>query len=451
MIQGYSQEVKVGEGGMGCVYKAVDNHTGQTVAVKMMSNQFAYDKRFRTLFATEAQTLADINHPSVVKIMGSPFTDQQGNMYLPMEFVEGETIKQRVSREGPYSEQQALALMDQILDAMQTVYLYGKIHRDIKPSNIMLRPNGTICIIDFGIAKDSRISTGMTVGTIIGTDGYMSPEQANGYNIDHRTDIYSLGCLLFYMLAGRDAIQKATNDHETRMRVIQQAIPDIRTLRPDVSATTAAAIIKATDKNMTLRFQTPQEFRNALSQPYQTGGYNGTRNTMSKTLTIGKSPDCDIVIADEYVSRKHATISIVGNQYVYFDMSKNGSVVGGRVINNERVTVAPGTEILLANRIPLPWVHIYAQLPISGVVVGSGGSETLVGGQQAGTNQPPVPPVNNVEPPTPIWVFVVSLVPIVGIILWVAWRETKPTWARTAGIIGLIMLTINFLTLLGAM
>ena len=92
---------------------------------------------------------------------------------------------------------------------------------------------------------------------------------------------------------------------------------------------------------------------------------------MNKSLTIGKSPSCDIVIANDYVSRHHATLSIVGNQYVYHDLSKNGSTIGGRVIMNEKVTVAPGTEILLANRVPLPWAQIYPLLPIGPVYVGS--------------------------------------------------------------------------------
>ena len=145
-----------------------------------------------------------------------------------------------------------------------------------------------------------------------------------------------------------------------------------------------------------------------------------------KTLTIGKSPKCDIIISNDYVSREHAEISIVGNQYVYYDHSKNGSSIGGRIINNERVTVAPGTEILLANRVPLPWTQIYMMLPMQGVAVG-----------ESGTQVDRVPQAVPVQPApkesVPVWIHIISfLIPIAGWIMYFAWREEDYPRAKAA-------------------
>ena len=356
-LPGYSHIEEIGRGGMGCVYKAIENSTGRIVAIKMMSNKVTCYPEYRSLFSTEANTLRQLNHPSIVKIIGNTFSDAQGNLYLPMEFVEGETISQHVRKYGAYSEAEGLQLMCQILDAMQYVYSQNKIHRDIKPSNIMLRPEGGICIIDFGIAKDTHISTGMTVGNVIGTSGYMSPEQATGLNIDHRTDIYSLGCLLYYILSGQDAITKADNDFETKLRVLDTVIPDIRQINPSISENTSFAIQKATNKNMLKRFQTPADFKAALS-------HEETRTEdVSKTIiTIGRDSDNDITMStDKAISQHHGRLIFIKPMptvqvsILYEDFSTNGTGLNGKYIHQaqEHISLAPidqMPEILLAGR-----------------------------------------------------------------------------------------------------
>ena len=214
-----------------------------------------------------------------------------------MEFVEGETISQYVAKHGAFPEPDALQLMDKILQAVGYVHSVGCIHRDIKPSNIMLKPDGNVCIIDFGIAKDARTSTGHTVGRIIGTDGYMSPEQAAGLNIDKRTDIYSLGCLLHYIVTGQNAFNKRSNDQETRMAILHEQFPSAIQINPSLSQRTQDIIYKAVDRNMMRRFQSAEEFRKALygSGPvtYSTRGATGVSHNCGapKCRYIKKQPE----------------------------------------------------------------------------------------------------------------------------------------------------------------
>ena len=345
------------------MYKGIENATGRKVAIKMMSNRVSYRPEFKAFFETEARTLKELNHPSIVRITDDPFADSAGNYYLPMEFVEGRTITQMmVDRQKVFSEEEALYLMYKILDTMQYVYEKGKIHRDIKPSNIMIRPDGSVCIIDFGICKDVRISTGLTIGNTIGTDGYMSPEQANGYNIDHRTDIYSLGCTLYYMLTGHDVINKASNDYETRKRIIQNRIPYIRTERPEISESTAVALLVATDKNMMLRYQTPLEFKQALE---------GSR-TCVRRITVGTDAANDYVFKGHSVESRHAQIDVISRpdngtkRLLFIDTSSAGSGVNGAFVRqsaeqirfDNRMEMMPDIQLAGQPRNTLQWKKI---------------------------------------------------------------------------------------------
>lgn len=444
MLSNYSNIVEVGQGGFGCVYRAIDNLTGQPVAIKMMSNKVAYQPMYRQLFETEVMTLKSLNHPNIVHILGNPFSDTQGNLYLPMEFIEGETIKQRVSRVGPYKEQDATELMIKVLDAMQYVYQQGKIHRDIKPSNIMIRPDGSVCIIDFGIAKDTKMSTGMTVGNVIGTDGYMSPEQADGNNIDHRTDIYSLGCTFYYLMTGHDAIAKRTNDVETRIAVMEQKVPDITIEHPEISRYTADVIAKATDKNMLLRYQTPNAFKLALE--LKNAPVNPTAATSKTEITIGSREDNDIIILNQYVSRHHCTIAISEDMYggektiIFTDTSTNGTGIEGRFIKkaSERIPLADNADvmpqILLAGRAEtvLNWMQIDE-------VYKRKTDRSLFDKSVS----PPPPKRKDEDKLSFGWWLLIMVIPLVGILEYHPWKKETPKKARTALILGIVMLIVN--------
>lgn len=428
----------IGQGGMGCVYEG-RSPSGQRVAIKMMSNKVTAYPEFRDFFKSEAHALEQMDHPSVVKIVDEPFSDVHGNMYLPMEFIEGETIEHHVSSHGHYGEAEAVAIMAKILDAMAYVHSKSCIHRDIKPSNIMLRPDNSICVIDFGVAKDARTHTGKTIGYVIGTDGYMSPEQAQGDSIDYRTDIYSLGCLLYYMVTGQHAVKKGANSYETVCAIIKNPVVMPRVLNPQLSEHLQQVIMKAMDKNMLRRYQTCKEFKEALQQDSDTD--NDTDENITE-LTIGRSSSCDVVLPSQYVSSSHATLRVenIGNTgggcwAKFTDHSTNGTCVDGRRIHNESTSflwkAASGhkielPEILLSGRpdCRLDWAEVQKAL-----------------GRKKRKRTPsephPLPTAPLTEPGLSAGLAIVSfLFPIVGWVLWAIWHKDTPRRARTASFCG---------------
>ena len=461
-INGYTfdENHPIGKGGMGCVYKGIAPN-GENVAIKMMDNQYCFDPGVRQLFYNEVESMKGLYHPSVVGIRGDAFQDTHGNLYVPMEFVEGETVQQRVKRDGPFDEQTARDMMSKILQAFAYVHGQKKVHRDIKPSNIMIRPNGDICVIDFGIVKDMATSTGKTVGTIVGTDGYMSPEQVAGLNIDYRTDIYSLGCLLHYMLTGTHAVAKKSNDMETKMSILQSDFPSAKQIRPELSNEIQSIIYKAVDKNMTKRFQTAMEFEAAIKGK-SIGEDDGRTVFDGAKVTVGKMEGCDIVIQNQYVSRSHLTIrykqlsvgSSVGSIIEIADDSTNGTGVdglylhkGSRTIpfNMKKVMVSKDyggreakvlyldganalPEVYLAGRpeIRLDWdevfVKLYEKIPDEFAKVGDP------------SPAPPAPPASPapLEDKLSTGLSILSLIPPVGWVLSSSMKKTAPKAAKSA-------------------
>ena len=339
----YSIIREIGKGGMGCVYEAVDTK-GTHVALKMMSAKAASHPDYHEMFNQEVTALRSLSNPAIVRIVDEPFSDASGNLFLPMELVVGDTIAQIVQKKGTYTETQAISVFCKLLDAFSYIHRHHCIHRDVKPSNIMIRPSGDICVIDFGIAKDSKTSTGKTIGRVVGTDGYMSPEQANGYNIDTRTDIYSLGCLLHYMLTGEHAIKKQQNDYDTICAILENNFPLVSEKGITISQRTQDAILKAVDKNMTLRFQTAEEFKTALCS--DNAIHEGAK------ITVGRN-QCDVTMSGAYVSGKHLDIiwqpcsdDLRDFNVTICDHSTNGTGVNGKKIKHENYAFHVNSSIV---------------------------------------------------------------------------------------------------------
>lgn len=328
------EDQPLGSGGMGRVLKGY-TPTGVPVAIKEILPEFVMDLEFRARIDKEVSILKKLQNDNVVKVYD--YFQLSNNLYIVMELVEGVNIEQHVEGNGPIPVERASQYMVQILQTMQYVHEQGIIHRDIKPSNIMIRPNGNICLLDFGIAKDVNSTGGTQVGTVIGTDGYMSPEQADGMSIDQRTDIYSLACVFFYMLTAHHAYQKLASDVETQLNIVNTPFPKISKYTKKVPSSIQNVMDRATEKNMLKRYQSCREFYSDLMKV--SGG--GTQlNTGSRgqgiSISVGRE-NCDICVSvNNYkVSRHHADIKLKeftgGAFYVYTDCSSNGTMIDGQM------------------------------------------------------------------------------------------------------------------------
>ncbi|MCZ6695587.1 MAG: serine/threonine-protein kinase, partial [Acidobacteria bacterium] len=216
MLSHYRLVEKIGEGGMGVVWKAEDTVLGREVAIKVLADDFAHDAERLARFRQEARLLASLNHLNIAAIYG--FEESGGIRYLVLELVPGLTLAERLRR-GPLPVDEALTVCRQIAEALEAAHEKGIVHRDLKPGNVKVTPDGKVKVLDFGLAKvfagdtpdqDSSKSmmltdAGTRVGVVLGTPAYMSPEQARGKAMDRRTDIWAFGCLLYEMLTGRRA------------------------------------------------------------------------------------------------------------------------------------------------------------------------------------------------------------------------------------------------------
>lgn len=212
---------KLGRGGMGEVYRALDKNLGRQVAIKVLPEEFSKDKERMARFEREAKLLAALNHSNIASIHG--LAKHEGRRFLVLELVEGETLGSRLDR-GPLSIEETLEICHQFAEGLEAAHEKGIIHRDLKPGNIMLTPEGKVKILDFGLAKayaavttdidiekSPTITAEMTApGVILGTATYMSPEQARSRSVDKRTDIWAFGCVLYECLSGKRAFQGET-------------------------------------------------------------------------------------------------------------------------------------------------------------------------------------------------------------------------------------------------
>ncbi|MGW1909914.1 protein kinase domain-containing protein [Streptomyces sp. NPDC002076] len=263
----YELVEKLGQGGMGTVHRGVDQRLRRTVAVKLLSSALAHDPQSRARFRREAHAVAALNHPAVATIhdVGEEPHPDGPRPYLVMEYVQGATLAE-VLREGPLPVADAVNAACAVLDALRHSHECGIVHRDIKPSNIMLTGPDTVKVLDFGIAKAfTETATRITgSGAAIGTPAYLSPEQINGAEIDHRADLYAMGCLLHELLAGQPPFRG-----ESPFAVMHQhlfAAPEpVSRLRPQIPPAVEAVILRALSKDPKERFADAGQMREALA------------------------------------------------------------------------------------------------------------------------------------------------------------------------------------------
>jgi serine/threonine protein kinase len=271
-ILNYKVERVLGTGGMGTVYLAKHTKIDRKVAIKALHPNLARDMGIRARFKNEASLMANLSHPNIVGL--HDYVESAEGVFLLMEYVEGTTLDHYIRNvSGPIAGEKALEIFVQILEGVEYAHQKGIVHRDIKPANIMLTQEGGVKILDFGIAKnidtDERIYTqaGMKIGTIY----YMSPEQVLAKPVDNRTDIYSLGILLFEMLTGHNPFEALTSEYEISHQIVNEPLPKLRDFYPNVSPNFQQIIEKATAKRLEARFRTTAEFLEALKAMPEAG------------------------------------------------------------------------------------------------------------------------------------------------------------------------------------
>jgi tRNA A-37 threonylcarbamoyl transferase component Bud32 len=263
VVGNYEITEKIGEGGMGAVFKGIDVMLEREVAIKMLRPELARQPNIVERFRTEAVTLAKLNHPFIATLYS--FLRQGEDFFMVMEFVRGETFDNIIRRTGAIEYQRAVSLFCLALEGIDHAHKMGIIHRDIKPSNIMLTDAGSIKVMDFGIARVLGTDRMTRTGHLIGTVEYMSPEQVRGEETDARSDIYSLGILLYEMLTGRVPFS-ATSEYEIMRSQIEMAPTPPTEFAPHIPLAIEQAIMRSLAKKREARYQTAAEFRAVLHQ-----------------------------------------------------------------------------------------------------------------------------------------------------------------------------------------
>jgi eukaryotic-like serine/threonine-protein kinase len=269
----YRIEARLGMGGMCDIYHATNLSTGTPCAVKVLHSDLASDEASIRQFKHEVYTASLIEHPNVVALLDSGETGE-GVFYMVMELIEGTTLKQVIQRDGPFELPRLSNIVKQIGDALDVAHTQGIIHRDLKPDNIMLLKGAgkeleTVKVLDFGIAK---VNTGDLSGSgekapshiVMGTPRYMSPEQCQGHTLDARSDIYSLGLIVYEMIAGQPPFTD-TSARVLMNRHTQEQVPDLKQWRPDLQIAVERAVLHALEKSPLKRPQSARAFAEEIN------------------------------------------------------------------------------------------------------------------------------------------------------------------------------------------
>jgi len=287
----YRLDAQVGTGGMSTVYRAFDTVLERQVAIKLMHREIAGDSDQLERFRREARAVAQLNHPNLVGVIDAGEESEDDGFatpYIVLEYVEGETLKQRIRRNGRLPIAESLAYSIEIARALGAAHERHIVHRDVKPQNVLIDEEGAAKVTDFGIARTLH-QDGLTAdGRVLGTTDYVSPEQALGHAVSGQSDLYSLGVVLFEMLTG-DVPFKGENQIAVAMKHVREQLPDVQIRRPEVSAALAAVLDRATDKELDRRYPNAQamiaDLEDVLAiETARTGQVTGEATTVLRSL-----------------------------------------------------------------------------------------------------------------------------------------------------------------------
>jgi eukaryotic-like serine/threonine-protein kinase len=328
-------EERIGSGGMSTVYRAFDPTLERLVAIKLMHRDISSDPDQLERFRREARAVARLNHPNVVTVIDAG--EDEGAPYIVFEFVEGETLKDRIRRNGrlPFSEAVADAI--EIGRALESAHLHRLVHRDVKPQNVLIDQDGRAKVTDFGIAR-SLEAHGLTApGRVLGTTDYVSPEQALGQDVTEQSDIYSLGIVLYEMLTG-EAPFKADTQVAVAMKHVREPLPDVQRRRPEISAALAAVVERATAKQTKNRYATVAEMVHDLEEVLgieaaRAGETSGEATTVLRSLS-GDTADFApgrLRHPTRWLALSILLLALVGGAIAYFAIDRTEKGAGGTV------------------------------------------------------------------------------------------------------------------------
>ncbi len=302
-MERYIIEYQIGHGGMSLVHKGTDNQLNTAVAIKVLNDEYLRDNNIRKRFISEARNLARLAHPNIIKV--TDLIEEDDYVAFVMEYVDGESLKQLLDRKGKLNDKEIIDLFSQMLTAVQYVHENDLVHRDIKPSNFMVNKNGIVKLLDFGIAKNlNSASAEYTItekNQIMGTVMYMSPEQVKSTKeVSTLTDIYSLGVVLWQMLAGnRPYNQDELSIPEIQVNIIKEPLPKLGTNWDNV-------ISRATAKDENLRIQNCEVFLNLIKSMDKDALLNSNLYNQDETVFSGISNDKTIVETNKESKSKSA-------------------------------------------------------------------------------------------------------------------------------------------------
>jgi hypothetical protein len=280
-------EEKVGSGGMSTVYRAFDETLERSVAIKLLHADMSSDDAQLERFRREARAAARLSHPHVVTVIDAGEDD--GRPFIVLEYVEGETLKERIRRVGRLPVAEAIAYAIEIGRALGAAHAERLVHRDVKPQNVMIDAEGRAKVTDFGIARSLELDGLTAAGRVLGTTDYVAPEQAIGEGATPQADIYSLGIVLWEMLTG-DVPFKAENQVAVAMQHVRDPLPDVQQLRPEVSSVLASIIDRATRKELKNRYADIEEMVHDLEQSLAIEARRGGQMTDEATTVLRALP-----------------------------------------------------------------------------------------------------------------------------------------------------------------
>jgi eukaryotic-like serine/threonine-protein kinase len=288
----YSVRRELGRGAMGMVFQAEDPDIGRAVAIKLVRADLLHGSdrdEFLTRFRQEARAAGRCTHPNIVALYD--LAQHEGNPFLAMEYVDGTDLADALRERGRFAPDEAVAIITQVLDALGAAHAAGIVHRDVKPANILLQANGHVKVTDFGI---SRLSTSNLTqhGAVLGTLTYMSPEQCCGEEIDLRSDLFSVGAVLYELLSGSRAFY-GRHANEVTHRLLTVEPPDLTTLVPGLPGELVQVVRKSMEKSRNRRYTSAQEMADALRSPTSEAASAGSLLSEAETMAARQPPTPD--------------------------------------------------------------------------------------------------------------------------------------------------------------